>query len=99
VILTVDNLIERVRRCPGINISTQTLAEVVKQTDFTIRGLEEYIAKTTDTELEYNEHGAARFMPKDPEQVKDIRDLWDRCGLDSKAYGPEGNTDAKGEMV
>jgi hypothetical protein len=87
---TVDNLIAQIRRCPGLTLDPQILDETVKQTDFTIPELHAYIAKMSETDLEFNEYGSPRFMPRDAEEVKEIRELWDRCGLDSKAYGPGG---------
>jgi hypothetical protein len=94
MILTVDDLIAQVRRCPGITLDPQILEKTLNLTDFTLPQLHAYIAKMSDTDLEFNGGGSPRFMPKDPVEVQDIRDLWDRCGLDSKAYGPEGNTGA-----
>ena len=76
---TVDTLIEKVRNLPGITLDPEVVSEVLKQTDFTLVALHKYIATESGTDLEYNENGAPRFMPKDPKEVKrEIRDLWER---------------------
>lgn len=91
-IVLVDSLVAQVRRCPGITLDPQILEQTVKLTDFTLPQLHAYIAKASGTDLEFDSYGCPRFMPKDQNEVMEIRDCWERCGLDSKAYGPGGET-------
>lgn len=71
----LNHLIEECKRLPGLTVSKVMLGDIGWNP--LVDGLiEEFIAKESDRDLEYDKFGNPVFMPKDPAEKEKIRAAW-----------------------
>lgn len=62
----LDELVRELIRVPGLTVDRTRLDS----------SLDRYVADLADRDLEYDKHGNPVFMPRDPEEVRKIRECW-----------------------
>lgn len=83
-----EDMIQTVEENPGLTVSKLEMEKVWPRSG--VKEAAEYIAMETNTDLEWDQYGNPRFMPKDQARVLEIRGGWSESGLDPNGYDIDG---------